>query len=87
MQITTKYDVGQKVWINHAVSIKGVLQPVEQIEANIFAIMIWADGEPMYRCGMGNTRTENEVYSTKEEAIADSERYEEKMRSIYAGEI
>lgn len=87
MQITTKYDVGQKVWINHAVSIKGVLQPVEQIEANIFAIMIWADGTPMYRCGMGNTRTENEVYLTKEEAFADSGRYEEKMRSIYAGEI
>lgn len=87
MQITTKYDVGQKVWINNAVSIKGVLQSVEQIESNIFAIMIWADGEPMYRCGMGNTRTENEVYSTKEEAFADSERYEEKMRSIYANEI
>ena len=87
MQITTKYDVGQKVWINHVVSIKGVLQPVEQIEANIFAITIWADGIPMYRCGMGHAKAENEVYSTKEEAIADSERYEEKMRSIYAGEI
>ena len=87
MQITTKYDVGQKVWINHAVSIKGVLQPVDQIETEIFAIMIWADGNPMYRCGMGNTRTENEVYSTKEEAFADSERYEEKIRRIYANEI
>ena len=87
MQITTKYDVGQKVWINHVVSIKGVLQPVEQIEANIFAITIWADGIPMYRCGMGHAKAENEVYSTQEEAIADSERYEEKIRNIYAGEI
>ncbi len=87
MQITTKYDVGQKVWINRVVTFKDELQPVEQTETEIFAIMIWADGKPMYRCGMGNTRTENEVYSTKEEAIADSERYEEKMRSIYANEI
>lgn len=87
MQLTTKYDIGQKVWINRVVTFKDELQPVEQIETEIFAIMIWADGTPMYRCGMGNTRTENEVYSTKEEAIADSERYEEKMRSIYAGEI
>ena len=87
MQITTKYDIGQKVWINRVVTFKDELQPVDQIETEIFAIMIWADGIPMYRCGMGNTRTENEVYSTKEEAIADSERYEEKIRSIYAGEI
>lgn len=87
MQITTKYDIGQKVWINRVVTFKDELQPVDQIETEIFAIMIWADGTPMYRCGMGNTRTESEVYSTKEEAFADSERYEEKMHSIYAGEI
>lgn len=87
MQLTTKYDIGQKVWINRVVTFKDELQPVEQIETEIFAIMIWADGNPMYRCGMGHAKAENEVYSTKEEAIADSERYEEKMRSIYAGEI
>lgn len=87
MQLTTKYDIGQKVWINRVVTFKDELQPVEQIETEIFAIMIWADGTPMYRCGMGHAKAENEVYSTKEEAIADSERYEEKIRSIYAGEI
>lgn len=87
MQITTKYDVGQKVWINRVANIKGELQPVEQIEVDIFTIMIWADGKPMYRCGMGHTRNENEVYSTKEEALADSGRYEEKIRRLYAGEI
>ena len=87
MQITTKYDVGQKVWINHAVSFKGVLQPVEQIESNIFAIMIWADGIPMYRCGMGNTRTESEIYQTRKDALADVKSYERKIRDIHKGDL
>lgn len=85
MRITTKYDVGQEVWINQVVNIKGVLQPVEQIKTEVFCIQIWL-GEPLYRCVRGGVRWESEVYSTKEEAFADSERYEEKMKS-YASHI
>ena len=87
MQITTKYDVGQKVWINRVATFKDELQPVEQTETEIFAIMIWADGKPMYRCGMGNTRTESEIYQTRKEALADAKSYERKIRDIHEGDL
>lgn len=83
MQIQTKFDPGQKVWINRILYFRGDLLPLRQEEAEIACIEIWRSGKPLYFLSGGLKRAENEVHLTKEEAVANSKQYERKIYDIY----
>ena len=83
MQIQSKFDPGQKVWINRIPYFRGELLPLRQEEAEIACIEIWRSGKPLYFLSVGLKRAENEVHLTKEEAVANSKQYERKIYDIY----
>ena len=83
MQIQTRFDPGQKVWINRIPYFKGELLPCRQEEAEIACVEIWRSGKPLYFLSGGLKRAENEVHLTKEEAVTNSKQYERKIYDIY----
>lgn len=88
MKIETKYDIGQKVWVNDFYPRRAGKKIVQQ-EVEIFYIEIFRGGV-MY-CTYNGNFPENNVYLTEQEAKAHEKKYEmeiiEIQKSIINGQI
>lgn len=56
MQIQSKFDPGQKVWINRIPYFRGDLLPLRQEEVEIACIEIWRSGDPCKYCPFKSCR-------------------------------
>jgi len=79
MKIETKYDIGQKVWVNKFFPRRYLGQIVQQ-EVEIFCIEIFRGGV-MY-CTYGGKFSENDIYLTEQEAKSHEEEYKRKIEGI-----
>lgn len=85
MKIETKYDVGQWVWIVAPYFIKGKFIKTYISKEKIFCILIYRN-DIVYRVA-GRQIVEEDVFASKEEAIANQKRIEQKRIDIIEGKL
>ena len=86
MKIETKYDVRQSVWIIASRFFRGKFVGTSVVKDKIFRVIVYRNNDIVYGVARGQY-AEDEVFVSKEEAIANQKRIEQKRIDIIEGKL